>query len=142
LPLAVGSVDRLEDIPDRVRFVFEFDAAAALARAEVASVLDEPGAREVIAALAAEIPGPLLDRESFRSAASRVKERTGFKGKALFHPIRVAITGEPAGPELDLAIPAIDRGALLPSSARVARVVSCKERAEAFAVAIEASWPS
>ncbi len=30
LPMAVGSVDRLEEIPDRVRFLFEFDAAAAM----------------------------------------------------------------------------------------------------------------
>ena len=46
--------------------------------------------------------------------ANRVKERTGQKGKALFHPIRVALTGESGGPELDLAVPAIDRGAELP----------------------------
>ena len=29
LPMAIGSVDRLEEIPDRLRFLFEFDAAAA-----------------------------------------------------------------------------------------------------------------
>ena len=40
------------------------------------------------------------------------------KGRALFHPIRVALTGEAGGPELDLAVPAIDRGAALPPSAR------------------------
>ena len=50
LPMAIGSVDRLEEIPDRLRFLFEFDAAAALARPDVAEVLHEAGAREVIAA--------------------------------------------------------------------------------------------
>ena len=55
-----------------------------------------------------------LDREAFRAVATRVKQRTGQKGKALFHPIRVALTGEAGGPELDLAVPAIDRGAELP----------------------------
>ena len=44
-------------------------------------MLDEPGAREVIAALADEIAAPPLDRESFRAVATRVKERTGQKGK-------------------------------------------------------------
>ena len=44
----------------------------------------------------------MLDRETFRAAVSRVKERTGQKGKALFHPIRLALTGEPEGLELDL----------------------------------------
>jgi len=46
------------------------------------------------------------------------------KGKALFHPIRVALTGWESGPELDLALPAIDHvAALLP------RVPTCEERA-------------
>ena len=133
LPMAVGSIDRLEEITDRVRFVFAYDAAAALAKPEIAAVLHEPGAREVIAALAAEITGPLLDRESFRAMANRVKERSGQKGKALFHPIRVALTGESGGPELDLAVPAIDRGSMLPSDARVAPIVSCRDRAARFA---------
>jgi glutamyl/glutaminyl-tRNA synthetase len=137
LPLAVGSVDRLEEIPDRVRFVFAYDAAAALDRPEVAATMAEPGARGVIAALAAEIPGPLLDREAFRAAANRVKERTGLKGKALFHPIRVALTGEGGGPELDLSIPAIDRGAMLPPGAKVSTILSCRERASAFARALD-----
>ncbi|CAN5751402.1 glutamate--tRNA ligase [soil metagenome] len=132
LPMAVGSVDRLEEVPDRVRFVFAYDAAAALQRPEIAAVLHEPGAREVIAALAAEITGPLLDRESFRGMASRVRERTGHRGKSLFHPIRAALTGEGGGPELDLAVPAIDRGAMLPPGAKVSRILSCKERARAF----------
>jgi hypothetical protein len=41
-----------------------------------------------------------------------VRERTGQKGKALLHPIRLALTGEPEGLELDLAVPAIERAAL------------------------------
>ncbi len=139
LPMAVGSVDRLEEIPDRVRFLFEFDSAAALARTEVAEVLQEPGAREVIAALPGAIEGPLADRDAFRAMATRVRERTGQKGKALFHPIRIALTGEGGGPELDLAVPAIERGAALPSTAGVAPIMGCKERAGAFAEAI-ARW--
>ncbi len=136
LPMAVGSVDRLEEIPDRLRFLFEFDPAASLAREEVAIVLHESGARQVIAALPDAIQGALSDRESFRAMANRVKERTGLKGKALFHPIRVALTGEGAGPELDLAVPAIERGAAVPSSAGVAPVLDCRERAVAFAAEI------
>jgi hypothetical protein len=59
------------------------------------------------------------------------------KGKALFHPIRAALTGESGGPELDLAVPAIERGAELPSHVGIAPVVGCRERADAFARAIE-----
>jgi glutamyl-tRNA synthetase/nondiscriminating glutamyl-tRNA synthetase len=137
-PMAVGSVDRLEEIPDRLKFLFEFDPAASLVREDVAGVLHETGAREVIAALAQELAGGgRLDRDAFRAAAARVRQRTGQKGRALFHPIRIALTGEAGGPELDLAVPAIDRGAELPESAGVAPVMGCRERAAAFAKAIE-----
>jgi nondiscriminating glutamyl-tRNA synthetase len=136
LPMAVGSVDRLEEIPDRVGFIFEFDPAASLRRPDIARLLDEPGAREVIRALPDAVHGPLADRDAFRAAAARVRERTGQKGKALFHPIRVALTGSDGGPELDLAVPAIERGAALPPQAGVARIVGCRQRAEMFARAI------
>ena len=136
LPMAVGSVDRLEEIPDRLRFLFEYDAEKALARPEVAGVLHEDGARDVIAAFAEELnQAPRLDRESFRAAANRVRQRTGQKGKALFHPIRVALTGESGGPELDLAVPAMERGAELPRAAGVAPIVGARERAMMFAAA-------
>jgi glutamyl-tRNA synthetase/nondiscriminating glutamyl-tRNA synthetase len=133
LPMTVGSVDRLEEMPDRLRFLFDFDAAAALARPDVAGVLHEAGAREVIAALPGAIDGRLHDRDAFRAMAARVRERTGQKGKALFHPIRIALTGESGGPELDLAVPAIERGAELAPAAGVASIVGCRERAAAFA---------
>ena len=136
LPMAVGSVDRLEEIPERLRFLFEFDPPSSLARPDVQHVVNEAGAREVIAALPAAIDGPLVDRETFRAMANRVKERTGRKARALFHPIRVALTGEAGGPELDLAAPAIDRGAGLPQHAGMATILSCRERALAFARAL------
>ncbi len=136
LPMAVGSVDRLEEIPDRLHFIFDFDPAAALRRDDVAKVLREEGARDVILALPEALVGPLLDRDAFRAAAARVRERTGQKGKALFHPIRVALTGSDGGPELDLAVPAIERGAALPQQAAVGRIIGCKQRAELFAKAL------
>jgi nondiscriminating glutamyl-tRNA synthetase len=136
LSMAVGSVDRLEEIPDRLQFLFLFDPAASLGQPEVMRVIEEEGAREVIRALPGAIEAPLLDREAFRAAAARVRERTGRKGKALFHPIRVALTGSDGGPELDLAVPAIDRGAALPPQAAVARILGCRQRAELFARAL------
>ena len=135
LPMAVGSVDRLEEVPDRVRFLFEFNPVTALARPDVAAVLHEPGAREVIAALPGAIEGPLADREAFRTTAARVKAATGQKGRSLFHPIRVALTGESGGPELDLAVPAIDRGAAVAPHAALSPIPSCRARADAFAKA-------
>jgi nondiscriminating glutamyl-tRNA synthetase len=136
LPMAVGSVDRLEEIPDRLAFLFGYDAAAALQRPDVVEILNEAGARDVIAALPGAIDGPMLDREAFRAMATRVKDKTGRKGKALFHPIRVALTGEGGGPELDLAVPAIDRGAQLSQEAGLASIVGARDRARAFAAVV------
>jgi glutamyl-tRNA synthetase len=137
LPMAVGSVDRLEEIPDRLRFLFEFTPAVALSTQDVAEVMDAPGARDVVLALAEELAAlGRLDRDAFRAAAARVKQRTGQKGRALFHPIRVALTGEAGGPELDLAVPAIDRGAELSRASGVALVLGCRERANMFARAV------
>lgn len=36
----------------------------------------------------------------FKTLTNRIKEATGAKGKALFHPVRVALTGELDGPEM------------------------------------------
>jgi hypothetical protein len=41
----------------------------------------------------------------------------------------VALTGAAEGPELDLVVPAIDRGADLPPSSGLAPIVGCRERA-------------
>src|SRR5687767_92924 len=136
LPMAVGSVDRLEEIPERLQFLFDFDPAATLQQPDVVHVLEQRGARDVILALPDAILEPLDDKEQFRAVAARVRERTGMKGKALFHPIRVALTGSDGGPELDLAVPAIDRGAALPAGAGIAKIASCRERAQAFAKAV------
>ena len=79
---------------------------------------------------------PRLDRDRFRAVANDVKARTGQKGKALFHPIRIALTGRAEGPELDLAIPAIDRGADLPAASGIPPILGNRERAAAFLAAL------
>ena len=78
----------------------------------------------------------LVDADLFRAAAQRVRERTGQKGRALFHPIRVALTGAAEGPELDLLVPAIDRGAELPTTSGLAPITGARERAAAFVAAL------
>jgi glutamyl-tRNA synthetase/nondiscriminating glutamyl-tRNA synthetase len=134
MPMATGSVDRLEEIPSRVRFLFAYDARTAIDRPDVREVLAEDGAREVIHALVEELQAAgRLDREAFRAVAGRVRQKTGRKAKHLFHPIRVALTGEAGGPELDQAVPAIDRGAQLPPSSGLAQILGCRERATEFA---------
>jgi len=139
VPFASAAVDLVQQIPDRLRFLFEFDPQRARAQEDVGRVLSEPGAAEVIAAFARELAAEprLLDRERFRAVAARVRQATGRKVQALFHPIRVAVTGEAGGPELDLAVPAIDRGAELPADSGLAPILGCRERAAWFAGEME-----
>jgi nondiscriminating glutamyl-tRNA synthetase len=113
VPVVAAAVDRLDQVPDRLRFLFDFSAERVLGSAEARAELAR--AALLIRALAAELAStpPMLDREAFRAMASRVRARTGEKGKGLFHPIRLVLTGEPEGLELDAAVPAIERGALL-----------------------------
>jgi nondiscriminating glutamyl-tRNA synthetase len=135
LPPAAASVDRLNQLAERLRTVFDYSAAAILTDKALGRELMEPGPRSVVLGLAEELAaaGPLSDRETFRAAANRVKDRTGQKGKALFHPIRVALTGAAEGPELDIIVPAIERAAALPSGSGLAPVIGCDERVRALA---------
>ena len=142
MAMASSSVDRLNQVPARLTFLFDYDAAAALGDAQLLAEMRGEGARAVVMALAGELAeAPRLDREKFREIANRVKARTSQKGKALFHPIRVVLTGRAEGPELDLAVPTIDLGAELPASAGIPKIVGNKERASAFARALDALSP-
>jgi glutamyl-tRNA synthetase len=138
VPMVAGAVDRLELAPDRLRFLFAFDVARLAANPALAGELAVEPARGVVLELARALAaGPrMVDRDAFRAVAARVRERTGQKGRALFHPIRVALTGEADGPELDLAVPAIERGALLAAWSGVAPVQGCRERAAAVVGAL------
>src|SRR5688572_11873168 len=135
IPAAAASVDRLEQIPARLSFLFDYSASRALENAAIAQEASESVG--VIDALAGELESspPLTDREAFRALAKRVQQSSGAKGKALFHPIRLALTGEAEGIELDIVVPAIERGALLEHSG-LRRIAGARERAASFAQAL------
>jgi glutamyl-tRNA synthetase len=135
IPAVAGAVDRLEQVPGRLRFLFEYSADR---MGESDALRDElRAARPVLDAFADEMTRstPLLDRDAFRAVAARVRERTGQKGKALFHPLRLALTGEAEGLELDVAVPAIERGAQLRESGFVSIVGAAARAAACAAVA-------
>ena len=142
MALASASVDRLNQIPARLAFLFDYSPQRALGDAGIRSEISSDGARAVVRALAEELAGaPRLDREKYRALANQVKVKTGQKAKALFHPIRIVLTGRAEGPELDLAVPAIDLGADLPESAGIPKVLGNRERAAAFARALDSASP-
>ncbi len=140
MPMAAASVDRLSEVPGRLAFLFDFSPDRSLEDEHIRAELAAASARAVVTAFAEEAAAaPRLDRDRFRELANRVRARTGQKGKALFHPLRIVLTGRSDGPELDLAVPAIDRGAELSATAGIPKILGNRERAAAFCRALEKS---
>jgi len=129
--ISAQSIDHLDQVPRRLHFLFDYSAQASLADPAIRAEAME--SRAIIAALADELAsgGPLHDKEAFRALAGRVREKTGAKGKALFHPIRLAVTGEQEGLELDLAVPLIEEGAAIRDPG-VRAIFGAADRAAAF----------
>jgi len=67
--------------------------------------------------------------DSFKALIGEVKNSTGVKGKELFHPIRIIVTGSHSGPEFDKLIPVIEEGSVL---ALPSHIPSVRERVERF----------
>jgi len=58
------------------------------------------------------IPGDLTG-ENFLAAVKEVGKTAGVKGKALYHPLRLAMTGREDGPELAKIAPLLGRAEVL-----------------------------
>lgn len=64
---------------------------------------------DIAAAALAALPPEPWDETTWGALTGAVKEATGRKGKALFHPLRLALTGRDHGPELKTLLPLIGR---------------------------------
>jgi nondiscriminating glutamyl-tRNA synthetase len=130
LDLLLPSVDRLEQLPERAAFIFNYDPKAALAAPDNAEVLSSPKTPAVIDAFAKRVPKDVpLTAEQFKAIVNEVKTETGAKGKDLFHPIRIVVTGSHSGPEFDKLIPILEEGSRLQLPKHV---LSVAERVDAF----------
>jgi glutamyl-tRNA synthetase/nondiscriminating glutamyl-tRNA synthetase len=135
LALFVPAVDQLDQLSEKARFIFSVDPVAALANEENAAVFANPSARAVLEAFAgriAALPVPVT-AEAFKVAMNEVKSATGVKGKDLFHPVRIAITGAHSGPEFDKLVPLIEVGNAL---SLPTAVLSVRQRVEGFLAAL------
>lgn len=68
---------------------------------------------DFLTAAAAELPAEPWDDTVWDQWMKAVKARTGAKGRALFHPLRLALTGREKGPELKPLLPLIGRDEVL-----------------------------
>ena len=129
--LLAPSVDKLEQLPERAALIFHYDAAAALSSPDNAEVLAAPKTAEVLTVFMelAAAGSSAMTPESFKAIMNDTKAKSGAKGKDLFHPVRVALTGSHSGPEFDKLIPILEEGSKLPLPQHVMNVA---ERLEAF----------
>ena len=72
----------------------------------ISPVVDEQGITKQAADL---LPPEPWDQTTWKTFANVVKDQTGCKGKALFMPLRRALTGKDHGPELAALFPLIGR---------------------------------
>jgi nondiscriminating glutamyl-tRNA synthetase len=107
LALFIPAVDRLDQLPEKTRFVFRHDPAAAKVDPENAELLATESSQKVLAALASRVQAASVP------VTPEIKTETGVKGKELFHPVRIALTGSHSGPEFDKLIPLIEEGSTL-----------------------------
>ncbi|MCH8268428.1 MAG: glutamate--tRNA ligase [Acidobacteria bacterium] len=128
--LLLPAVDDLSQLPEQARVIFEYDAAASIANDENQQVLAEPGARQVIEGFAEQAQqDEELTVERFRAALDHVKKTTRQKGKSLFQPVRIALTGSPSGRQLDRLVPLLEAGSRLELPKPVK---SCRQRLMEF----------
>jgi glutamyl-tRNA synthetase len=69
--------------------------------------------REFLATARDLLPTEPYDETTWSSWTNALKETTGRKGRALFHPLRLALTGREQGPELRTLLPLLGRKACL-----------------------------
>ncbi|MGC2163633.1 MAG: glutamate--tRNA ligase family protein, partial [Silvibacterium sp.] len=134
IALFLPALDQLDQLTAKASFIFRFDAQAAREEEENATILATEIAGKVLLAFAARVAdaSESVSPEQFKAWMNEVKAETGAKGKDLFHPVRIALTGAHSGPEFDKLIPVIEAGSRLELPTHV---LSVRERVEQFVCA-------
>lgn len=97
-----GNLSRFADIVD----------LATLVNGPVAPVVADED-RDYLATARELLPAEPFDETTWSVWTNALKERTGRKGRGLFHPLRLALTGREQGPELRALLPLLGRKACL-----------------------------
>ena len=100
--VARGNLEKIEDL----------ELWREICATDFSANIDEED-KEFISLVASCLPDEVLDENSWDKWLSAIKEKTDRKGKALFMPIRKAITGIEHGPELKILLPIIGREKIL-----------------------------
>lgn len=120
----IERVDRFSDFPQQVAMLFEFQPQAM--DDEARKGLKTDCAVRVLQLFCDKIKKVVtFDYDKFCAITQEINKETGCKGRDLFHPLRIALTGKGSGLELDKFIPLIEEGARLNLAVPVK---NCSER--------------
>ncbi|MGZ8867985.1 MAG: glutamate--tRNA ligase [Thermoanaerobaculia bacterium] len=116
----------IEVVKTSVHRLDEFERALSFVRTFAAPQVDRTFAEALAADLRAN--GAPRDESAYKAMVERLKTSTGLKGKGLFMPLRMAMTGSEHGPELVRLIPLLQHAsevdpAVLSPLARVERLL-------------------
>jgi glutamyl-tRNA synthetase len=89
--------------------VSEFADWAAVLGGDIEPPMLDDDERAVVREAAAIAPDLDWSAEPWKQLTERVKQASGAKGRALFHPLRAAITGRDSGPEMALLVERIGK---------------------------------
>jgi len=94
--------------PNLTKFADVADMAR-IVTGPVTPVIEDPA----FAAAALEVLPDVIDAGAWSAWTTAVKEKTGAKGKGLFMPLRLALTGQAHGPDMAAMAPLIGRDAIV-----------------------------
>jgi hypothetical protein len=109
--LGPQSLDRA-GLASLMSLVFCYDAQEILSTLDAQIVLSRYAARDVLRALANRLLEPAaLTTERFREIVDALKTQLDIRGRELFHPLRLALSGHSGGGELDRVVLLLDAAA-------------------------------
>jgi glutamyl-tRNA synthetase/nondiscriminating glutamyl-tRNA synthetase len=128
LELYLPAVDQLQQLPEKAAALWRVNQVAE----EDAAMLTTEAGERVVRVFTEKVRSEAgaISPQRFKELMNEVKAESGVKGKELFHPVRIILTGAHSGPEFDKLIPLFEDGSRLDLPAHV---MSVRERVEAFA---------
>lgn len=95
-----------EAVKPNLTVVADVETWAAICHQEVTPIIEDKELTDMAAQL---LPPEPWNLETWNLWINEVKEKSGKKGKELFHPVRKALTAQDNGPELKILLPLIGR---------------------------------
>lgn len=102
------SIDELfwESVKGNLDKVSDISVWEQICNSELEPIIED---KELTSLAADVLPAEPWDENTWNMLISEIKNKTDKKGKALFHPLRLALTAQDNGPELKILLPLIGR---------------------------------